>query len=79
MIYQVIGGDGEPFEYNEKPTYPECSGSHSSNVAVSTNVTKSIDEMRVVLKENKINNADPSYNLSEVGFGWSQKFAVKRV
>ena len=62
MIYQVIGGDGEPFEYNEKPTYPERSGSHASNVAVSTNVTKSIDEMREILKETKINNADPSYN-----------------
>jgi hypothetical protein len=48
LIYQVIGGDGEPFEYDEKQTYPERSGSHSNSIPVSKDVIKSIDDVRTI-------------------------------
>ena len=79
MIYQVIGGDGEPFEYDEKPCYPERSGSHSSNVAVSSNITNQRhwrDEEG--LERNQHQQRGPFLQLSAVGFGWPQKFAVER-
>jgi hypothetical protein len=62
MIYQVIGGDGEPFEYDENETYPERSGSHTNSIPVSTNLTKSTDDMSKILKGTKINNSDQTYN-----------------
>jgi Family of unknown function (DUF6540) len=62
MIYQVIGGDGEPFEYDENQTYPERSGSHANSITVSTNVTKSIDDVRKILTATKIDNSDQTYN-----------------
>ena len=61
MIYEVIGGDGEPFEYDDKQTSPARSGSYSISIAVPNNIPKSLDEMREILQATKINNSDRSY------------------
>ena len=68
MIFQVIGGDGEDFEFNEKATDPMRSQSFASSTNVTYNLSESVEEVRGILKKTTVDNDDTSFNCQQFVF-----------
>lgn len=65
MVLQVIGGDGEDFEFDSRETNPIRSKSLSSMLLVSSNLLKDMESIYEIVESTEIENDNANFNCQE--------------
>jgi hypothetical protein len=65
MVLQIIGGDGEDFQFDARETNPISSKSLSSTTLISDNLSKGLEEIYEVLQSTTIQNNNTNFNCQE--------------
>lgn len=65
MVLQVIGGDGEDFEFDARETNPTKSKSFSSMLLVSNKLKTDVEKIYEIAQSTEIENNNPEFNCQE--------------
>jgi hypothetical protein len=65
MVLQVIGGDGEDFEFDARETNPIKSKSFSSMTLISNKLTEDLETIYEILQSTTIHNDNACFNCQE--------------